>query len=152
MNKKGNAGFTLIELMIAVAIVGILTAIAYPSYTNFIIDARRTDAQESLLGLANAMERHKSENMTYAGAANGGANSGAPAATTFPSQSPVDSADKLYNLTIVASDSLSYTVRATPINGTSQAGDGLMEMTSTGVRRWDQNNDGDTADAGENSW
>ncbi|WP_432471144.1 type IV pilin protein [Amphritea sp. HPY] len=150
-----NSGFSLIELMIAVAIVGILTAIAYPSYTSFIIDARRTDGQEALMGFANAMERFKTENMTYVGAGTAGAGNvttGAPAATTFPTQAPLDGNDKFYNLTIVSAASLTYTLRATPIDGTSQADDGLMEITSTGVRRWDQNNDDDTADAGETSW
>lgn len=152
MNKE--RGFTLLELMIVVAIIGILVAIAYPSYMNFLVDGRRTDAQEALLGFANALERHKTENMTYTGAATGSppGDTGAPATTTFPSQSPIDSSDKYYNLTIVAADSLSYTLRATPIAGTSQATDGLMEITSIGIRRRDQNNDGDTLDAGEDSW
>lgn len=147
-------GFTLIELMITVAIIGILAAVAYPSYLNFIIDGRRTDAQEALLGFANAMERHKTENMAYTEAATGSpaGDTGAPATTTFPSQAPIDSNDKFYNLTIEAAGSLNYTLRATPIVGTSQASDGLLEITSTGVRRWDQNSDGDTTDAGENSW
>ena len=154
IRRKGNSGFSLIELMIAVAIVGILAAIAYPSYLNFIVDARRTDGQEALLGFANAMERFKTANMTYVGAgtAGGGNATGSPAATTFPAQAPLDGGDKYYDLTITAADSLSYTLRATPIAGTSQATDGLMEISSTGVRRWDQNNDGDTTDSGENSW
>ena len=154
IRRKGNSGFSLIELMIAVAIVGILAAIAYPGYLNFIVDARRTDGQEALLGFANAMERFKTANMTYVGAgtAGGGNATGSPAATTYPDQAPLDGGDKYYDLTITAADSLSYTLRATPIAGTSQATDGLMEISSTGVRRWDQNNDGDTADSGENSW
>lgn len=149
-----DAGFSLIELMIAVAIVGILAAIAYPSYMGFIVDARRTDAQEALLGFANAMERFKTENMTYVGAGTTGTENatGAPSATTFPTQAPLDGGDKYYNLTITAADSLAYTLRATPIAGTSQATDGLMELSSVGVRRWDRNNDGDATDAGENSW
>ena len=55
LNTKG---FTLIELMIAVAIVGILAGIAYPSYQDSVRKSRRADAQGALLGFANAMERY----------------------------------------------------------------------------------------------
>ena len=50
-------GFSLIELMIAVAIVGILAGIAYPSYQESVRDSRRADAKGALLGFANSMER-----------------------------------------------------------------------------------------------
>ncbi|MFI3186333.1 MAG: prepilin-type N-terminal cleavage/methylation domain-containing protein, partial [Methylococcaceae bacterium] len=56
--KQSQAGFTLIELMVTVAIVGILAAIAYPSYQDSVRKSRRADASGALLGLANAMERH----------------------------------------------------------------------------------------------
>lgn len=54
-NRK--TGFSLIELVIAVAVVGILAAIAYPSYVNQVREARRTDAQRLLLEAANRQER-----------------------------------------------------------------------------------------------
>jgi type IV pilus assembly protein PilE len=53
---KNKKGFTLIELMIAVAIVAILTAIAYPSYMQHIQSARREDAKRALFSLAQSME------------------------------------------------------------------------------------------------
>ncbi len=52
-------GFTLIELMISVAIIGIITSIAYPSYQGFIVSTNRSAAQADLMSLAAAMERHK---------------------------------------------------------------------------------------------
>ena len=73
LNTKG---FTLIELMIAVAIVGILAGIAYPSYQDSVRKSRRADAKGALLGFANAMERYFTENNSYLGAGAGGGNTG----------------------------------------------------------------------------
>ncbi|MCP4598358.1 MAG: prepilin-type N-terminal cleavage/methylation domain-containing protein [Neptuniibacter sp.] len=147
---KKQKGFSLLELMIAVLIVGLISAVAYPSYQQYITDSRRVDAQQALLSFANAMERFKVENMVYTGAASGGANSGPPAATLFPSQAPVDGGTAFYNLTIESSATRSYILRADPIG--TQNGDGLMEILSTGIKRWDKNDDGDATDAGENNW
>lgn len=59
LNKKlkKTLGFTLIELMITVAIVGILASIAYPSYTSFIVRSNRAEAQRELLRLASLQEQ-----------------------------------------------------------------------------------------------
>lgn len=61
-------GFTLIELMVVVAIVGILVAIAYPSYRDYVMRSRRTDAKSALTLAAQRMERFYTERMTYNGA------------------------------------------------------------------------------------
>lgn len=145
---KANKGFTLIELMIVVAIVGIIAAIAYPSYTGYVERARRSDAQGALMGLAAAMERHRASNGNYQGAASGGGNTGAPA--IFPDEAPIDGSTKYYDLTIEDADATSYSLQATPKN--AQAGDGILTLDHTGRRGWDENNDGDTDDAGENDW
>lgn len=65
MDMKRRAGFTLIELMIVVAIIGIIAAIAYPSYMNSVRDTRRTTAQSDLLELAQWMERQYSTDYSY---------------------------------------------------------------------------------------
>lgn len=65
MAKRLSVGFTLIELMITVAIVGILTSIAYPSYQDSIMKSRRVDAQGKLMSFANAMERYYTQCNTY---------------------------------------------------------------------------------------
>jgi type IV pilus assembly protein PilE len=62
-------GFTLIELMIAVAIVAILAAIAIPAYSSYIKRANRTDATKSLSAIAQALERCYSQNFTYSNTA-----------------------------------------------------------------------------------
>lgn len=64
-----RAGFTLIELMITVAIIAILAAVAYPSYQNHVIKTRRAAGAACLSELAQFMERYYTTNMTYAGAA-----------------------------------------------------------------------------------
>lgn len=154
---KANKGFTLIELMIVVAIVGIIAAIAYPSYTEYVERARRSDAQGALMGLAAAMERHRASNGNYQGAASGGGNTGAPA--IFPDEAPIDGSTKYYDLTIddgtttgidVGANGNVFALIATPKN--AQAGDGILTLDHTGRRGWDENNDGDTDDAGENDW
>ncbi|MFM8333400.1 MAG: type IV pilin protein [Candidatus Methylumidiphilus sp.] len=138
---RQQKGFSLVELMVALAIVGILAAISYPSYTGHMMKTRRVDAQGSLAGLSAAMERYFTENNTYAGAAgttSGGvvtpADTGAP--RIYPTQSPIDGATKYYNLTISAADASSYTLRATPISTSTQASDkcAILTLTSTGLR------------------
>jgi type IV pilus assembly protein PilE len=66
--RRPASGFTLIELMVVVAIIGILAAIAYPSYTEQVARGRRSDAKASLLETAQWLERRYTMNNTYTGA------------------------------------------------------------------------------------
>lgn len=66
--KYAHSGFTLIELMIAIAIIGILASIAYPSYTAYVERGRRSDGQSALLDLSHRMDQYFSENKSYQGA------------------------------------------------------------------------------------
>ena len=65
MMKRKNSAFTLIELMIVVAIVGILSAVAYPSYQSHVLKSQRQVAQAALVSLSSSMERYYSENNNY---------------------------------------------------------------------------------------
>lgn len=144
-----NKGFTLIEIMIVVAIVGIITSIAYPTYMGFLKNGKRSTAQSDLMALAAAMQRHKAANFTYEGAAAGGADTGAP--TIFQTHSPSSepAANKQYNLTIssVTGNGNSYILKATPVSGTPQADDGPLYYFSDGRKAWDKNGDGNIATA-----
>ena len=69
MKAKRVSGFTLIELMIVVAIVGILAAVAYPSYQNYLLKGRRAAAQAYLLNFAQRQQQYYLDNRTYANSA-----------------------------------------------------------------------------------
>ncbi len=145
-SHKNQRGFTLIELMIVVAIIGIIAAIAYPSYSEHVQKTKRSDGQGALMGLAAAMERHYASNNSYAGAGSDG-DTGSP--TIYADEAPLDGNDKYYDLTIQAADASSFTLRAAPKGG--QAGDGMLELDSTGVRRWDED-DSKAFETGEDTW
>lgn len=148
-NNKKSLGFTLIELMIVVAIIGIITGIALPSYQEHLKSGRRTDATAMMSGFAQAMEKHFTEHSTYTSAISGSAPD-APIASVYYSQTPADGSTKYYDLKVHAVSNTTYTLRAIPIG--SQAGDGFLELTSTGIRRWDKNDSASALDAGENCW
>lgn len=103
------------ELLIVLVIIGIVAAVAYPAYTENVLRTKRVDGGAALVQLGQAMERFYSVNYTYEGAANGGNDTGAPAATTFAwSQSPFDGTPA-YNLRITAASATGYTIQAQPV-------------------------------------
>lgn len=103
---RNAAGFTLIELMITVAIVGILASIAMPSYQRYILKSRRADAMAELTKAQTIIERCYGANFTYSGACS-------------PS-SPVTTANGFYTIT-ASSGTTSYSFTATAV--LSQASD-----------------------------
>ena len=129
---REQRGFNLIELMVVVAIIGILAAIAYPSYLRQLQDTRRVDCTGALVGLGNAMERYYSINGSYLGAAAAGANTGAPA--VFAASCPIDGGAATYNITIQAAAASTYMLNAAPTG--AQTGDkcGTLSFSNTGVK------------------
>lgn len=123
---KRQSGFNLIELMIVVAIVGILASIAYPSYQDYVIKSKRADGMAALMNAAQAMERYKVNNYNY---------SVADLGTVFATQVPTDGAGAAYYTLSVAATATTYTLTATPVN--SMAGkDDPLTLTHTGAKTW----------------
>jgi len=117
-------GFTLIELLVAVAIVAILAAIAYPSYTKYVVKGNRAAAQAHLMDLDQAEAQYFADARTYA-------NSVSALNVTTPSAV----SDK-YTITIDAPDTTppTFTISAVPKTGTLQDGDGTLTIDNTGAR------------------
>jgi len=122
--KKQN-GFTLIELMIVVAIIGILSAIAYPSYQSYMKKSARADAKVGLTKLADKQERFYLQNNTYT-------------ATIADLNTSTTSEEGYYDFTISSTDLVSgFIITATAVTGKSQANDTgctVMTLSSTGAK------------------
>ena len=133
---KHNSGFTLIELMITVAIVGILVAVAYPSYIEQARSTRRANAQSDLMELAGFMERLFTENNCYNAGADAICGNGDDAALLPFTESPKEgSGAKFYNLTLVVS-ATAFTLAATAKNDQLSDSCGNMTLSQSGVRTY----------------
>ncbi len=100
-------GFTLIELMITIVVIGILASIAYPSYTQYMLQARRAEAQSDMLKIQLGLEKWRANNNAYS----------STLADVF------SGTNTYYTYTITGTSGSAYIINATAITGKSQVND-----------------------------
>ncbi len=129
--NKPLRGFTILELLIVLAIIGIISAVGYPSYIEHIKKGKRIIAQGELSALSTAMNQYfVQNNSSYVGAGTAG---GPP--TIYSSDVEIDG-QVVYKLTIDSISAAAFTLKATPQTGTTQEGDGFFTLTQDGTKVW----------------
>lgn len=124
MSIRRYKGFTLVELMATLAIVGILAAIAYPTYTSHLKRSNRAAAQAHLMEIAQKQAEYLVDNRSYA-----------PDLTTLTLTTP-DKVSSLYTISITATSGPppTFTATATPKAGTAQAGEDTLTINQAGTK------------------
>lgn len=121
MNRQ--RGFTLIEMMVVVAIIGMLAAIAYPAYGSYLVKGNRGAAQSYMMELAQAQAQYLADNRAYA-----------DSVTDLNTPTPAAVSSK-YDITIEASDGPpAFTITAEPKTGTNQHGDDTLTINQSGTK------------------
>lgn len=124
-----HQGFTLVEIMIVVVIVGILAAIAYPSYTQYVIKSNRVDAQTEMVRVSSVLQRYKILNSTYLKENQALTLSDLDVSEAYP-----NAAKELYTLSLSDVTAGTWTLTANPQG--MQAGNGSLILNSLGQKCW----------------
>lgn len=122
--SRAPRGFTLVEVLVTVAIIGFLAAIAWPAYGNYLLKGNRAAAQSHMMDLAQAEAQYMADSRSYA-----------PTVDALHMTTPANVAAK-YTIRIDTDDGPppSFKITATPIPGTNQAADPELTIDSTGAR------------------
>jgi type IV pilus assembly protein PilE len=131
MTQSRTRGFTLIEMMIVVAIVGVLAAIAYPSYQQYLKRSSRTAAQTFMMDLSNRQQQFLLDQRVYAGATTCTTAGLTTLNVTVPTEVSAN-----YDICIIqaAGPPPTFRIDAVPKAGTIMAGDGTLSLDQAGAK------------------
>ncbi|MDH2916894.1 MAG: type IV pilin protein [Gallionella sp.] len=135
---KTQRGFSLVELMVALVIVGILAAIAIPSFSGYQVRSARAVAQKELLEMAASQEKiylNSSAYTTSVSAVYNGQSGGGLNRTTEKTS------DGRYDLSCNGCTAQAFELRAIPVPGSAQDDDGCILIRENGLRQWHQGSD-----------
>lgn len=131
MTSHRQGGFTLVELLIVVMVIGILAAVAIPAYYGHVERSRRSDATTTLLGLAMAQERFMAAEGHYAASLNGSVSDGSGLGMAADNLS----SEGFYTISLVRPEEEEYTLTAAPRGSqTSDTECGAFTLAHTGKR------------------
>lgn len=135
--SANDGGFTLIELLVAVAIVGLLAAIAYPSYINQVIESRRNIGKSALLQVADRQEQYFMDNKRYAADLTRlGYTAAAVTVDKQGAEVAADSAERVYRISLADVAQTTYSLSAAPQlwQATKDSDCGTLTLNSEGER------------------
>lgn len=121
---KHAKGFTLVELLIVVAIIGIISAIAIPQYKQYVIRGNRAAAQSFMMDVANREKQYLLDARSYA----------ANLSTLSMTTPTTVSQNYTISISAPAATPPTFTITATPINGKPQASDGALTLDEVGTK------------------
>lgn len=122
---KKNSGFTLMELVVVVVIIGILAAIAIPSYNSYVVKANRSAAKQFMLTIANKEEQYLLDSRSYTATIGTGG---------LGLSTPNEVSGKYTFSVAVTTAPIGYTITAAPVAGSIQANDGTLTLDNTGAK------------------
>ena len=120
-------GFSLIELLIVITVVGLLLAVALPSYTRYVLRSHRSSAVTGVLDLASRQARYYTTNNTY---------TTSMTALGYPADPMplTDSSNRYYDLSVASATATAFTVRAVPVNAQTKDTCRTYTYTDLGVK------------------